>query len=402
MRLDKVHLTYCTNIHGGEKWKDHFNELKLNVPKIKEVVSPNSPFGLGLRLSACACEDLLKDENLAAFKSWLRDHDLYVFTMNGFPYGDFHLDRVKENVHAPDWTTQERLRYTHNMFSLLEKLLPEDMEGGISTSPLSYRFWFEQDSVVWSDMLTTATGHIIQVAEQLYEIALKTGKIMHLDIEPEPDGVLENGKEFIQWYEEYLLKQAYFHFQSKYNLDREQTKELINKHIQLCYDVCHAAVEFEDHGHLIKELTERKIKIGKFQISSALKIELSTAYLDRQKKGEILKEFDEQIYLHQVVARDNQGNLTKYKDINEALPHLNDLATTEWRSHFHIPIFLANYDKIASTQQDILDVLAIHRAQQVTQQIEIETYTWNVLPVKMQLPIYESIIREIAWLQSKI
>jgi len=400
MKIDNTHLTYCSNIHGGETWEDHFNQLKANVPQIKASISPNQSFGLGLRLSARACEDLLQEENLHIFQAWLTELDVYVFTMNGFPYGDFHLHRVKENVHAPDWTTKERLQYTKNMFQVLAKLLPTGLEGGISTSPLSYRFWHNQDTEAWEEMISKSTNHIIEIAEQLHEIERTTGKILHLDIEPEPDGVLENGVEFVQWYQADLLPKAYTHFHAKYHYDQDTIKALINKHIQLCYDVCHAAVEFESHQEYVRQLATHDIKIGKFQISSALKIALQPKIADRLEKREIIQEFNEQIYLHQVVAKHIQGHLSKYRDIDEALPHLNDLSVTEWRSHFHVPIFMANYGQIESTQKDIIEVLTLHQSQPLTQHIEVETYTWNVLPTKMQLPMDESIIRELKWLKN--
>src|ERR1700712_4024696 len=142
MKTNSGHLTYCTNIHSGETWADHFQALQLNFPGIKAKLSPDKPMGLGLRLSNVASLDLIKKENLIIFKQWLAENDTYVFTMNGFPYGNFHQTRVKDQVHAPDWTTTDRLNYTLRLFEILIQLLPEGMDGGISTSPLSYRYWF--------------------------------------------------------------------------------------------------------------------------------------------------------------------------------------------------------------------------------------------------------------------
>ena len=139
MKLANSHLSYCSNIHPGEAWKDHFQELKTNLPKIKAAVSADQDFGLGLRLSAQAAKELSEPEALKEFQDWLKQNHIYVFTMNGFPYGDFHIKEVKDKVHAPDWTSKERFEYTKNLFDILAHLLPEGQEGGISTSPLSYR-----------------------------------------------------------------------------------------------------------------------------------------------------------------------------------------------------------------------------------------------------------------------
>jgi hypothetical protein len=156
--------------------------------------------GIGLRLSNSASIDLMNSEELNTFKIWLNQQQSYVFTMNGFPYGDFHHTVVKDQVHAPDWTSRERVDYTRRLFNILAELLPEGMEGGISTSPLSYRHWFSSEDLA-KKATEKATKHIIEVAEQLYKIKRERGITMHLDIEPEPDGLLETGAEFIEWYE---------------------------------------------------------------------------------------------------------------------------------------------------------------------------------------------------------
>ncbi|MBO9684737.1 MAG: xylose isomerase, partial [Flavisolibacter sp.] len=105
MKTTYGHLTYCTNIHPGETWADHFAQLKEQVPGIKKAISPDQSFGIGLRLSNTASLELRKEENLKEFQQWLKEQDCYVFTMNGFPYGGFHNTTVKDKVHQPDWTT---------------------------------------------------------------------------------------------------------------------------------------------------------------------------------------------------------------------------------------------------------------------------------------------------------
>jgi hypothetical protein len=201
------HLTYCSNIHPGESWDAHFEELKASVPFIREKTAPGVSFGLGLRLANQASLELSKPDRLEEFKAWLTEQDIYVFTMNGFPYGGFHGTKVKDLVHAPDWTTEERLSYTRRLFDLLAQLLPEGMQGSISTPPLSYKYWWE-DSQALEDAKQKATQHILSVIETLISIREETGTIMHLDIEPEPDGILDNGKDFIGWYTEYLLPEG--------------------------------------------------------------------------------------------------------------------------------------------------------------------------------------------------
>jgi hypothetical protein len=136
-----VDLTYCTNVHPGETWEETFASLQRYLPAIKQRVSPDQPFGVGLRLSADAAETLGGPEHLDAFKAFLAQSQLYVFTINGFPYGRFHGGRVKESVYLPDWRDEARLVYSNRLADILAALLPErrDIEGSISTVPGAFK-----------------------------------------------------------------------------------------------------------------------------------------------------------------------------------------------------------------------------------------------------------------------
>ncbi|WP_400261455.1 hypothetical protein ACFX5U_16245 [Sphingobacterium sp. SG20118] len=182
MKVNTGHLTYCTNIHPGKNWDDDFKALKDNFSFIKQSVSKNEPLGIGLRLSNISSLELVKEDNLIEFKQWLKENDAYVFTMNGFPYGEFHRTVVKEDVHTPDWTTDARKDYTIRLFTILQSLLAEGMTGGISTSPLSYRHWFKT-TADFMEAKRIATLNIVEVIKELISIAESTGTIMHLDLE---------------------------------------------------------------------------------------------------------------------------------------------------------------------------------------------------------------------------
>ncbi|WP_293312388.1 metabolite traffic protein EboE [Pedobacter sp. UBA5917] len=386
MKLNSGHLTFCTNIYAGESWEAHFAVLKASFPKLKAELSPDSPMGIGLRLSNLASTQLLEHNHLTVFKQWLQDEGGYVFTMNGFPYGGFHNTRVKDQVHAPDWTTDDRVAYTLRLANILSQLLPEDMDGGISTSPLSYKPWFA-DVEARENATTRATANIVKVAEGLHQILEQTGKLIHLDIEPEPDGFLESGPEFIDWYENKLLPAG-------------NNDDLIKKHINLCYDVCHFAIGYEPHTAIINELKDKGIKIGKIQISAALKAKLPASTPERTAVLDQLSRFDEPTYLHQVIARKNDGTLLRYPDLAEALTEGGDLSVEEWRAHFHVPIFVEDMGMIQSTQSDITEVLDLQKNGPFTAHLEVETYTWEVLPTALKAPLNDSIIRELAWVKT--
>ena len=396
------HLTYCTNIHGGEKWEDHFEQLKKHFPNVKQAVSPHRPMGLGLRLSDLASKALVDARQLIEFKDWLANENSYVFTMNGFPFGDFHHDVVKAHVHAPDWTTDERLQYTRRLFDILVQLLPEGMDGGISTSPLAYRHWYNDAEGKWQVMRTRATRQVAEVALQLAQIQCEHGKVLHLDIEPEPDGVLETGEEFIGWYEAELVPVGVNMLMDALGMTAAEAEEAIKRHIRLCYDVCHFALGYEDHHHVVDALLQHGIRIGKFQISAALKAVMPPDTATRQTIGDAFMAFDESTYLHQVIAKQKNGRLRRFKDLPDAQTALFDEQTAEWRSHFHIPIFLENLGTLQSTQSDIIGVLAHQQKKPLTDHLEVETYTWGVLPEQLQLPIAESISRELNWVVNQL
>lgn len=395
------HLTYCTNIHPGESWKETFDNLKKYIPGIKSEISPSQYFGIGLRLSNEASLILQKPGELNAFKSWLEENHCFVFTMNGFPYGSFHDQVVKDQVHAPDWTTKERRDYTIRLFEILAELVPETMEGGISTSPLSYKFWYNTQQEL-DGAISKSTTHLIHVVIKLIEIKQKTGKVLHLDIEPEPDGILENTSEMLAYFQDWLIPMGTRDLMDQLAMSREDAEMAIREHIRLCYDVCHFALVYEKPSEVFQAMKTAGIKIGKIQISAALKIAISSTVEEKESIKETLLPFVESTYLHQVIGRDSQGQIGSYRDLDQALEILHQTDQEEWRIHFHVPVFLSDYGKVASTQSDILEVLSILKHEDVSDHLEVETYTWDVLPEGMNIDIQSSIIRELQWVSDNL
>jgi hypothetical protein len=395
-RMDTNHgqLTYCTNIHPGETWTTHFEQLSLHIPAIKKEVSPHASFGIGLRLSDTASRELCEPFILKQFREWLQENDCYVFTMNGFPFGNFHRDVVKDNVHAPDWTSNERVEYTIRLASILDELLPANITGGISTSPLTYRHWHDREAI--PGVTRQATLHLLEVVETLIRIKQRSGHSIHIDIEPEPDGLLESGIEFIEWYENYLLPLGIPFLNERMNLAEDAAKAAIREHVQLCYDICHFAVGYEDHDLIIRLLREKNIAVGKIQVSAALKARLSTNEAERQNIWKAFRRFDESTYLHQVIALQEDATVKKYPDLPAALADA-DKHSIEWRAHFHVPLFIENFEVLQSTQADISRVLQLQKDQPFSDHLEIETYTWEVLPAGLKLPLRDSIVRELKW-----
>ncbi|MCB0689436.1 MAG: metabolite traffic protein EboE [Saprospiraceae bacterium] len=397
MRIDhhQAHLSYCSNIHPGESWEETFANLRNYTTQVRDRLG-KTYFGIGLRISNAASLELIQPENLATFKQWLADNQMYVFTVNGFPYGGFHHQVVKDQVHFPDWTTSERLEYTLRLFNILKVLLPEGLDGGVSTSPLSYRFWHATPSDL-DRAKEVACKQLVDVAIHLHSIKSESGKSLHLDIEPEPDGIIETSAELIDFYKDYLLKMGVEILQSALDCRQSEAEEIIFEHLQLCYDVCHFAVGFEDPAKALHDILKSGIRIGRIQISAALSSGAEISLESQKQIREELGQFDEPVYLHQAVIRDAEGTLSRYPDLRPALDTWQEHDKSELRTHYHVPIFTEKYGALIPTQKDIVEVLKVWKEQNFTNHLEVETYTWDVLPLTMRTDIVQSVARELSW-----
>ncbi len=340
-----LHLTYCTNIHPAVGWEAVLATLRAHAPALKARLSPHAPFGIGLRLSGAESAELLEGDRLARFRAWLDAEGLYVFTINGFPHGTFHGQPVKADVHAPDWRSEERVRYTLRLAEILEALVPDGVNGTISTSPLSYGPWLDADG------LAACTANVVRVGEAL------RGTRVAIAIEPEADGALANVADLIRWWPE--------------DLDRE--------HVTVCFDACHSAVAYEEPEEALDALQGAGIHVGKAQLSAALTAPAAA--------HDELRAFADPIYLHQVTER---GSLRTWPDLPEAL---SEDGSEEWRVHFHVPIFVERYGALESTQEHLKRCIQKVR----TSHLEIETYTWDVLPAELKASSVDSIAREYEW-----
>ena len=399
MRIqNEAHLSYCTNIHSGESWPEVFSSLQYTLA-VKNLLQLDEKFGIGLRLSALASQQLAESSNLEEFKFWLEANDCYVYTMNGFPYGGFHRTIVKDQVHSPDWTTIERLEYTRLLFSQLSSLLPEGIEGSISTSPLSYKYWHKTDKAL-EEVKNKSMQLLIRLVSFLVNIEKEYGKLLHLDIEPEPDGVLENSQEFITFYHEYLLLKGVPLLVKMNGMSRVKAESAIRNHIRLCYDVCHFAIAYESPEVVMKSMDENGIGIGKIQISAALKSHLNPVNINQVKEG--LLPYNESTYLHQTVFRKDNAELVKFPDLGDALKMIHEEEYRELRTHFHVPIFTETYGELKSTNDEILKVFHQWKKRPQCKHFEVETYTWEVLPQRNKLKLAESISRELEWVLKSI
>lgn len=372
--LPDVHLTYCTNIHAGESWPDIRASLDEHVPKIKAAVTPDRPFGLGLRLSGQAAAVARRPDELAAFQNQLASLGAYVFTINAFPFGPFHGVRVKEDVYLPDWRSEERVSFTSDSAAVLAALLPEGVEGSISTVPGAFKPNGQSE-----DAVATMAANLIRAVADLVAVKRRTGKHIALALEPEPSCFLETTDESIAFFQSVLLQAGMLdRLATLTGESRASAEALLRQHLGICYDVCHGAVEYENPVEALDRLLAAGICVPKIQLSAAMRVPAMTEGLLAA-----LKRYDDGVYLHQTIVR--QGNaLTRYVDLPDAMTAFrNGIAEGEWRIHCHVPLFLSDLGDIGSTRPDLVATLAALRKKTRSQHLEVETYTWDVLPPEL-------------------
>jgi hypothetical protein len=372
-----LHLAYCTNIHRGESWAETLDALQRYTLAVRRQVCPDRPYAIGLRLSDQASRELSEPARLRDFQRWLIAENCYVFTINGFPYGRFHGTRVKEQVYAPDWTTPERLAYTVRLFDLLVELVPQGVAGSVSTVPGSFKEFIREPGQV-----AAMRGNLWKCVEHLDCLKQRTGKLLHLGLEPEPLCFLETTEETVEFIGT---------MRKEHPGDRR-----LNEHLGVNYDACHLAVEFEDAGASLKRLRDEGIRISKLHLSSALSAR------PRPEVCRALAAFADDTYFHQVIAQTRSGNLVRYKDLLDAL-HNGAAArageASEWRIHFHIPLHSQPTSVFGNTIGHLLGVLDfLGQNPALCSHLEMETYTWEVMPPELKnRDVVDQLVAEYGW-----
>jgi hypothetical protein len=360
-------ITYCTNIHPGESWEETFAPLRAHVPRVRDAVSPEHPFPLGLRLSARAARELTAGP-ADYFRQWLVENRCFIPTINGFPFADFHEGTVKDRAYLPDWRSRERVEYTKLLATLLATWLPENGHGSISTVPVGFRAHLEGE-----DRLC-ARRNLLEVMEHLELLRREKGVDIVLSLEPEPGCLLETTEDVVEF------------------IDWMNPPHSLRNRIGICLDCCHLALQFEEPAEVLSLLKGAGVRIGKVQVSSALR--------QRHHRREALRPFQEPKYLHQVVVRRHDGELSRYHDLPHALEQHQGEDHDEWRCHFHVPIFLGETPELKTTQKFIQQILPLLDRELL---LEVETYSWSVLPPHLRLDdVGLSIIRELNWLRERV
>lgn len=385
MELSATTFGYCTNVHANASLEKTRANLEKHALGVKQRISPNEPMGIGLWLSANAAQELVSSGQIADFGAWLREIGLVPFTMNGFPYGDFHEPVVKHKVYQPTWYEQARLDYSVQLAEILNELLPAGVEGSISTLPIAWPAKLGEP--LSNDLLQAAAEHLRSAAKKLAELEARTGRLIYLCIEPEPGCALDTAGDIVAFFLDYLLL-------------RDSDERLIRRHLRVCHDICHSAVMFEDQQEAIRQYQAAGLEVGKVQVSSAVGIDFDALpAAERLGALELLKsKFVEPRYLHQTCVRDG-GTSTLYEDLPLAVAKANP--SGQWRTHFHVPIYWAGNQRFQTFQDQIQPCIQAVRAHSNCRHFEVETYAWGVLPPELQhAELAEGIAQEMEWFKS--
>ncbi len=387
------HLSYCTNIHAGESWADVRDSLNVFVPPIRDALTDGAPMGIGLRLSGQAAFSLQQPDELQAFKQQLKQLNAYVFTLNAFPYGTFHGVKVKQDVYLPNWTSDERVRYTTACIDILAALLPEGVRGSISTVPVGFR-----DATDAPGAMDRILDNLLLCVAHLVRTHQTSGNFIALALEPEPACYLETTQEAADFITQHMRSAGSVNKLSQMlGCSNEQSLQALQQHIGVCFDVCHSAVEFEDPMQAMRSLRDAGIGIPKIQLSSAVRIPaMSHALLDT------VRQFDDAVYLHQVVVQ--QQGLTRFVDLPQAMSaYKAGQADGEWRVHCHVPVFLEHAGDMSTTQAQLLQTIEACKLEGFSSHLEVETYTWDVLPASLKTETKaQAIARELLFVKQAL
>jgi hypothetical protein len=390
------HLTYSTLVHPGDTWAEMSESLRTFVPAVKERVSPDHPFGVSLRLSAASAETLTGDPaERERLREFLHEHDLYVYTVNAFPYGPFKGRIVMEDVYEPDWATHERVQYTCNVADILAEITLPDIAPTIQSAPLAFR-----PKVTTADDIAGLTRNLLHVVAHLADLEKRTGRRVKLALEPEPFCFLETTSETIDYFNQHVYSSsATDHLVTALGLAASEVHSVVRRYLGVVFDICHQSVEYEDIAQSLADLRAAGIPVFKLQAAAALWVPTVTAEIVEE-----LMPFTDTIYLSQTTERRN-GELIRRLTLADAIDawRASPAEPREWRTHIHVPVFLDQIGSFQTTRDGISAALAAHVQSPISDHLEIETYTWDVLPPALKSgDIVEYVAREIEWVRSEL
>jgi sugar phosphate isomerase/epimerase len=365
-----VHLGYCSNVHQAEDLEGVIAQLAHYAEPVREHLGADR-LGIGLWLARGVVTELADDDGaLARLKRELRARGLETVTLNAFPYAGFHREVVKKDVYEPDWADEARLKYTLDCARVLAALLPDDVDhGSVSTLPLGWR-------TPWTPACTEEARHALErLTTGLAALEAWTGRRIRVGFEPEPGCVVETATQAVR---------------ELGGLDPDR--------VGICLDACHLAVQFEPPAEALRRLAEAGLPVVKLQASCAVEAANPADPAARAA----LQRLAEPRFLHQTRTT-SDGDVLGVDDLPDALDGELPADGGPWRVHFHAPLHTEPEPPLRTTTDQLDQVLAglLGGASALCDHIEVETYTWSVLP-EPPADLPGGIAAELAWARDRL
>ena len=389
------HLTYSTLVHPADDWDQLWKSVNTYLPQVKARMAPDQKFGVCLRTSAPSAAALSADPSKRAdLKQFFADNDLYLYTANAFVYGVFKKQIIKEDVYEPDWRTEDRVEYTMQVASLLAHLAPDGIEPSIQSAPLGFK-----PRVTGDDVVQAYTTNVIRVVAHLVKLHKETGKVVTLGLEPEPRCFLETTDETIAYFTKTLFSgETAQRLAKATGLNEADAAVAMRKHMGVVFDIGHQAVGFEHIPTSLQKLVDNDVQIVKLQEAASMYMPGVT-----QKTVDALQAFAKTIYLSQTCQK-KDGKTTWFMNLEDAFEDwYKNPGPRDWRTHFHVPVFLNDLGAFGTTRYALEEALAFHKKTPLSAHLEIETYTWDVLPDHLKTgDIVEYVCREMDWVKGQL
>jgi hypothetical protein len=301
---------------------------------------------------------------------------------------------VKEQVYEPDWRSEERTRYTINVADVLADVGAPGMALSIQSAPLGFK-----PRVTGDDVVKSYTDHVLRVVAHLIALQARTGRTVQLALEPEPYCFLETTDETIDYFTKHLYSGAAVEKLAKLaHMPISEANEALRRHLGIVYDICHQAVEYENISESLQKLVDAGVPVFKLQEAAALHIpEVTQGVVDT------LKRYAKTIYLTQTLEK-KDGKITKFLNVDDAISAFEkNPGPREWRTHIHVPVFLDDLGQFRTTRFAIEDALRFHKSKRLSPHLEVETYTWDMLPDSLKSgDIVDYICRELEWVRGQL
>ena len=380
MSFSTLPLSYCTNVHPGRTVAEVIDGVATCTAEVRRQL--DAPVSAGLWLSRSVSTELRQSEEaLEQLAQVLWQNDLGCYTLNTFPFGDFHSDRVKEQVYLPDWTSDERLHYTQDCARILAQLLPEGAEGSISTVPLGGKM-----NPSGGDFHAICFRNLIKLSGFLKSLQETTGRTIRLAVEPEPLCHISS-----------VPEDAVPMFRTLFEMaDAIGREEEVQEYIGACFDVCHQAVLFEDVTKSIDQLEDIGVRLNKIHITNAVELPDPAGNIAGRSA---LIDYVEPRYLHQTFARLSDGRILNRLDLTEEDINAGSddefLNAEAWRIHFHVPVYAEELGPLRTTRGELQAALRRIKLLNYAPHLEVETYTWPVMPNGQTQPLADQITTEL-------